>query len=235
MTDRVRTETCQPAISPVNCVVVVVLNVITDIYLMSIPLPLMFKAQMPMKRKALLLFMFSGGIFVMACGILRCTLILVNPVTGAQEAGSWAVRETFVAIIIGNLPMVYKLFRMATKHTIDTMKSQRSQHQQLDDENTKRNLPSFMYGNGYGARSGPSSQLSKKSRFLHPLSMRNATMSESDEDLQMETIKEHGVIMTTELSVQETHRMATPTAGPRSPDGSSAHIAQLREQLYAKE
>lgn len=38
----------------------------------------------------------------MMAGILRCVLILRDPVGGAQQAGSWAVRETFVATIIGN-------------------------------------------------------------------------------------------------------------------------------------
>lgn len=34
-----------------------------------------------------------------------------NPVTGAQQAGSWAVRETFVAVVTTNLPMVFPLVR----------------------------------------------------------------------------------------------------------------------------
>ena len=31
-------------------------------------------------------------------------------INGAQQAGSWAVRETFVAVVIGNLPMIHPLF-----------------------------------------------------------------------------------------------------------------------------
>lgn len=203
---------------------------------MSIPLPLMWKAQLPLKRKALLLFMFSGGFFVIACGILRAALILIDPLTGAQQAGSWAVRETFVAVIIGNLPMVYKLFRLASKSTVETIRSQRGTHHNLDDGTGKHGSPSYLYGKGYGGRSAQNSQLSKKSRFLHPLSMRNATMSESEEDLQMETIKEHGVVMTTEYTIQEQRRVGTPNGSAAlNPDGSVAHIAQLREQLYAKD
>ena len=33
-----------------------------------------------------------------------------DPVNGAQLAGSWAVRETFIAVVTTNLPMVYPLF-----------------------------------------------------------------------------------------------------------------------------
>ncbi len=82
--------------------------------------------------------MFSGGIFVMIAAILRCVLILtvsislVLPVNlylslpadfylvqaganGAQQAGSWAVRETFVAVVIGNIPMIQPLFTSAAR------------------------------------------------------------------------------------------------------------------------
>ncbi|KAJ6259672.1 hypothetical protein Dda_5310 [Drechslerella dactyloides] len=101
---------CQPAISKIDCYVTVVLNVITDLYLMYIPLPLLWKAQIPLKRKFLLIAMFSGGCFVILAGILRVAFILADPVGGALSAGSWACRETFVAVIIGNIPMIYPLF-----------------------------------------------------------------------------------------------------------------------------
>lgn len=36
---------------------------------------------------------------------------LQDPVGGAQAAGSWAVRETFVAVVVSNLPIVYQGYR----------------------------------------------------------------------------------------------------------------------------
>lgn len=59
--------------------------------------------------------MFSGGAFIIMAGILRCALIIADPINGAQQAGSWACRETFVAVIIGNIPMIYPLFARAVK------------------------------------------------------------------------------------------------------------------------
>lgn len=109
MTDPV--DVCQPAISKIDIYVTVILNVLTDLFLMSIPLPMLWQAKLPGKQKYFLLIMFSGGIFVMMAGILRCALILADPLTGAQAAGSWAVRETFVAVLIGNLPMIFPLAR----------------------------------------------------------------------------------------------------------------------------
>ncbi|KAF1929000.1 uncharacterized protein M421DRAFT_61593 [Didymella exigua CBS 183.55] len=102
---------CQPAISKIDLYVTVVLNVLTDLYLMLIPMPMLWKASLEIKRKLSLILVFGGGVFVMMAGILRCVLIIKDPIHGAQAAGSWAVRETFVAVVIGNVPMIYPLTR----------------------------------------------------------------------------------------------------------------------------
>ncbi|KAF6829305.1 hypothetical protein CMUS01_08225 [Colletotrichum musicola] len=102
---------CQPAISKVNILVTVILNVITDLYLLSIPIPMLWASKLPMRKKLGLIVLFSGGIFVTMAGILRCILIISDPVNGAQQAGSWAVRETFVAIVTTNVPMIFPLVR----------------------------------------------------------------------------------------------------------------------------
>ncbi|KAK8103344.1 uncharacterized protein PG998_010377 [Apiospora kogelbergensis] len=103
---------CQPAISKVDIFVTVVLNVVTDLYLLTIPIPMLWQSSIKPVKKVALIVMFSGGVFVTAAGVLRCVLIITNPVTGAQQAGSWAVRETFVAVITTNLPMVFPMFRI---------------------------------------------------------------------------------------------------------------------------
>ncbi|KAF4808390.1 hypothetical protein CGCSCA5_v012447 [Colletotrichum siamense] len=104
-------NTCQPAISKVNILVTVVLNVLTDLYLMSIPIPMLWFSKLPLRKKLGLIVLFSGGIFVTMAGILRCVLIISDPVNGASQAGSWAVRETFVAVVTTNVPMVFPLIR----------------------------------------------------------------------------------------------------------------------------
>ncbi|KAB5576354.1 hypothetical protein GE09DRAFT_936479, partial [Coniochaeta sp. 2T2.1] len=102
---------CQPAISRVDIFVTVVLNVVTDIYLLTIPIPMLWSSRLPLFKKAGLIVLFSGGIFVTMAGILRCVLIVTDPVHGAQQAGSWACRETFVAVTTSNLPMIFPLAR----------------------------------------------------------------------------------------------------------------------------
>ena len=47
-------------------------------------------------------------------------------VNGAQQAGSWAVRETFVAVIIGNLPMIHPLFSRTIVKISSSLSSRRT-------------------------------------------------------------------------------------------------------------
>ena len=70
-------DSCEPAISTLQTVFVMVMNTVTDFYLMAIPLPMVWKANLPMRKKVVLLVMFSGGFLEMAFGILRCTSILL--------------------------------------------------------------------------------------------------------------------------------------------------------------
>jgi hypothetical protein len=54
----------------------VVLNAVTDLYLMCIPIPMLWSSSLRPLKKAGLMLLFSGGIFVTAAGILRCVLII---------------------------------------------------------------------------------------------------------------------------------------------------------------
>lgn len=70
------TDFCQPAISKIDILVTVVLNVLTDVYLMSIPIPMLWHSSLRPFKKAGLILLFSGGAFVTVAGILRCVLII---------------------------------------------------------------------------------------------------------------------------------------------------------------
>ncbi|KAG8673715.1 hypothetical protein FPOAC2_07177 [Fusarium poae] len=102
---------CQPALSKLYIFIIVVLNILTDIYLLAIPIPMLWGAKIPKVKRYGLVVLFSGAIFVMVAGILRCVLILQNTVTGPQEAASWAVRESFVAVVTSNLPSTWGWMR----------------------------------------------------------------------------------------------------------------------------
>lgn len=74
-------DACQPAISKIDILVTVVLNVLTDIYLMSIPIPMLWSSSLRPFKKAGLILLFSGGAFVTVAGVLRCVLIITVSTT----------------------------------------------------------------------------------------------------------------------------------------------------------
>ncbi|KAI9852006.1 MAG: hypothetical protein M1838_002129 [Thelocarpon superellum] len=142
---------CQPAISRVDIFVNLTLNVSTDLYLMSIPLEMLARTKISVPRKTGLLFLFSMGLFVTVASILRCYYVvnvgaivsrgairatmaqsdrslLQAGVNGAQQSGSWAVYETFAAVVVTNLPIIAPLFikigkKVNSKHNSNPTRS----------------------------------------------------------------------------------------------------------------
>ncbi|EKV04664.1 putative srpk [Penicillium digitatum] len=106
---------CQPSNSRVYVLVVVVCNVLTDAYLLSIPLPLLWTVNLNLKRKLPLMFLFSGAVFVMMAGVIRSATIMKSNPDGAESGSRWACRETFVSIVVSNLPIIQPLIRKIFK------------------------------------------------------------------------------------------------------------------------
>lgn len=70
-------DICQPARSMVYVLVVMIPNVLTDIYLLSIPLPLLWAVRIGLRRKITLMALFSGAIFVAVAAIVRAVIVIV--------------------------------------------------------------------------------------------------------------------------------------------------------------
>ncbi|KAI1033046.1 hypothetical protein LB504_006466 [Fusarium proliferatum] len=102
---------CHAAISPALIWTCLALNLATDFYLIMIPMPMLWKAAMPWPQKVGLIALFSCGLFVTMAAILRVVLLVSDPINGPQVAASWAVRETFVAIMTTNIPMLFPTFK----------------------------------------------------------------------------------------------------------------------------
>ncbi|EYB30844.1 hypothetical protein SNK05_002973 [Fusarium graminearum] len=119
---------CHAAISPSLIWTGLSFNLITDFYLIMIPMPMLWKAAMPWPQKAGLITLFSCGLFVTMAAVLRVVLLVSvsipqpnpllqfpnstkDPLNGPQLAASWAVRETFVAIMTTNIPMLFPSFK----------------------------------------------------------------------------------------------------------------------------
>ncbi len=84
-------------------------NLSTDLLIMSIPLPLLFRTRMDRKRKLFLIFPFLMGIFTMICAILSKHLSFTQPFSAMWVF--WYCRESSTAMIVTNMPYSWALIR----------------------------------------------------------------------------------------------------------------------------
>ena len=62
--------------SPAFLITVLVLNLVTDVCIILIPIPIILPLRISWGRKLGLMFLFSAGIFVMIAAILRVYFVL---------------------------------------------------------------------------------------------------------------------------------------------------------------
>ncbi|EMR61684.1 hypothetical protein UCREL1_11382 [Eutypa lata UCREL1] len=147
----------------------------------------------PLKKLGLMV-LFSGGLLVIACAILRVVLLVADPVNGAQLAGSFAVRETFVAVVTTNLPMVFPLLKTWLAPVFGTLLTSLRSTQRLDDK-TPDNIRTFGGGSNQSWRGrGPPT--------ANPIT--NFTFSESEERI-VENVKMESLKAWSDSSTNTTH------------------------------
>ncbi|KAK8017836.1 hypothetical protein PG993_014162 [Apiospora rasikravindrae] len=105
-------NSCQAAVSRVFILTCFVLDIMTDAYLLSIPLPMLWRTDLPRPKKIGLSVVFSGAAFVMVAALLRCYFIMTDSKEGASQSGEWACRETFVALVTSNVPVIWSCGRI---------------------------------------------------------------------------------------------------------------------------
>ncbi|KAB8259282.1 hypothetical protein BDV32DRAFT_139004 [Aspergillus pseudonomiae] len=102
---------CQAAISKPIVWVSFAANVSTDLYLITIPIPVLWSTKLRLVKKIASTVVLSAGVFVLVCATLKSIFVLVDPLHGAELSGAWGTRETFVAVMTTNLPMIFHLFK----------------------------------------------------------------------------------------------------------------------------
>ncbi|KAF5977753.1 Oxidoreductase ucpA [Fusarium coicis] len=91
-----------------NFLVTTILNVLTDALILGIPMPLLWKLQVPFRKK-LAVGLLSSGAFVIAAAITRAVFTFsANP--SALTINVWGVRETIVGILTVNIPILRPIF-----------------------------------------------------------------------------------------------------------------------------
>ena len=86
-----------------HIIVVSVFNISSDLIMLLIPLPLLIKARLPMKRKLVLCGVFSLGIFVILASILNRYYNFTEPY-GSLIYLNWYSGETSTAVMVANIP-----------------------------------------------------------------------------------------------------------------------------------
>ncbi|KAK4158750.1 hypothetical protein QBC43DRAFT_382280 [Cladorrhinum sp. PSN259] len=222
---------CQPATSKVNIFVTLTLNVTTDFYLMSIGTQILSKVSAKPLKKAGLMLLFSGGIFIMVAGILRGTLILTDPINGAQQSGSWAVRESFVAVVTSNLPMIYPFVARWVRQIIGTI-------QYLLSQATGRSKKNSL-GGGEGTEQGFNLENTNPRRGMGPRSVNPLTTctfnnSDTETHICIEDRDTAIIIQETSVEVIEMRKSPFPKEEEDVGDYYLVHQPRITEEMLGK-
>ncbi|PHH79794.1 hypothetical protein CDD80_3787 [Ophiocordyceps camponoti-rufipedis] len=101
---------CHPSESNLLAWVVLWTDLTTDLYIIAIPLPMVWRTRISMRKKIGLMAMFGGGILTIIMGALRCGFILFDGDVGGVAA-RWSDREVFVATILSTIPVLLPIVR----------------------------------------------------------------------------------------------------------------------------
>ncbi|KAK1703484.1 uncharacterized protein BDZ83DRAFT_595290 [Colletotrichum acutatum] len=102
-------ENCVPQ-NKVYFYSIFVMNVITDLCIIAIPIPVISLVRASIWRRIGVYFLFSLGVFIMVAATIRVVLIF-HPTGGFGPGAMWSIREDFIAIFVGQAPMVVPLFK----------------------------------------------------------------------------------------------------------------------------
>ncbi|KAF1343792.1 hypothetical protein BDV97DRAFT_339789 [Delphinella strobiligena] len=94
------------------CIVIAVLNILTDTAILAIPFPMLWRLKMPLKRKIMVSILLSSGIFVITAAIIRVVYSLDSH-PSAANVDRWGTRETIIGIFATNVPIIRPLFTRA--------------------------------------------------------------------------------------------------------------------------
>ncbi|KAK3904349.1 hypothetical protein C8A05DRAFT_31886 [Staphylotrichum tortipilum] len=175
---------CQAAVSRPIVWASFAANISSDLYLILIPLPLLWKSRLRLIEKVASTLVLGAGIFVLVCATLKTVFVIVDDVNGAELAGAWGTREAFVAVITTNLPMVFPLFRIWLKPWLGSSSRSKQQY------NTPEGFRSIGGGGPGGGTSGDSRNHHHRAKGANPLT--NVTFTESEEKIMNEMKVQQG-------------------------------------------
>lgn len=94
---------------PQNFWVLVVLNVLTDAALMSIPLPILWHLRVSKRRKIAVAILLLSGLFVISTAIIRA-VVTISGEPSVININRWGFRELCVGLCAVSAPILCPLF-----------------------------------------------------------------------------------------------------------------------------
>lgn len=148
-----------------------VFNISSDAFMFAIPIPLLLKAKISLRRKALLLCVMSLGLFTIIAAILNKYFNFASPYTTIYQI--WYIREASTAIYVANLMCWWPLLRKIFGLTAFQYSSTRGQRPQATDNPNNES-------NGYSRSARGSFSFYRAFHFSRPglrRSTKNATLT----------------------------------------------------------
>ncbi|KAK4230343.1 hypothetical protein QBC38DRAFT_469286 [Podospora fimiseda] len=179
---------CQPAISPSVVWASFAANLSTDIYLIVIPLPLLWGSRLRLMEKIGSTLVLGAGIFVLVCATLKTVFVVIDDVNGAELAGAWGTREAFVAVITTNLPMVFPLVKSWLKPIFGSYFSRGTSDNYKTPKDGFETIGGGRVGEDGSRSRGKATKNTRNTRSTNPLT--NVTFTESEERIMMDEMKQ---------------------------------------------
>ncbi|KAF8536964.1 hypothetical protein BDD12DRAFT_795624 [Trichophaea hybrida] len=110
------------------------LNITTDLYLMVIPLPIVFQARLPVMRKIQLTLLFSVSLFVVSITVIRMPIIIGDNVL-QNSRSLWASIEVMTACLVANAPVLNSFL-----HTLRQNHQQQNQYSSMTPSSQRRRV-----------------------------------------------------------------------------------------------
>lgn len=101
------TDAC--ALRNLNYYLVSFFNASSDLAIIAVPVPITFKAKIPIWRRLMLFALLCSSVFVIIATILRAYYLLKS-ITTLPVAAGWTSRETFVAAVVVSIPDIKPMF-----------------------------------------------------------------------------------------------------------------------------
>ncbi|OJD37978.1 uncharacterized protein BKCO1_500096 [Diplodia corticola] len=162
------------------CIMILVFNTTSDLLLMWVPIPLIWKAQMKRKKKIMLCAVFSLGIFNVIAAVLNKTYNWILP--GSHVYMIWYVRESSTGIYVANATCCWPLFRKIVSATglggswTNSISHGKGPDKYMYDEYGHKTALDGGAGTGGGRSSNRKSTLRSSQHFSKLRSVRDRTM-----------------------------------------------------------